>query len=226
MAIRQTVRVNYPRANRLVTAPTTEAIEPSDLRVHLGVEEAALSDSAASQLIKEARDMIETHLNCALLTQSWQLTMDGWPRGQGPWWDGVRQGHVSMLDAPAHLVDVEIPRWPLQSITSVTVYDAAGNSTAVTVADTFDVDTQSIPARITLKVGATWPVALRANNAIEIVYEAGYGDLATDVPFAFVRAVKNLAAALFANRGDCDTGKILEQSGAGGIIDMMKIVRV
>jgi len=92
--------------------------------------------------------------------------------------------------------DIEIPRWPLQSITSCTVYDEDSNSTAVVVSSVFDVDTQSLPGRLSLQSGATWPVALRANNAIEIVYVAGYGDAAADVPADLRRAVKQLASAL------------------------------
>jgi uncharacterized phiE125 gp8 family phage protein len=78
-----------------------------------------------------------------------------------------------------------------------------------------------------LQRGATWPVALRANNAIEIVYTAGYGADASSVPAPLRRAVKQLAAYLYTHRGDmCDMGDAMHDSGAGSIMGQYKIKRV
>jgi uncharacterized phiE125 gp8 family phage protein len=112
-------------------------------------------------------------------------------------------------------------------VDSVTVYDEDGNSTAVTVSTTFDVDTYQVPGRITLQRGATWPVALRANNAIEIVYTAGYGSAASSVPAPIKRAVKQLAAYLHTHRGDmCDMGDAMTDSGAASIMGQYKVKRL
>ena len=98
------------------------------------------------------------------------------------------------------------------------VYDEASNETSVTVADTFDVDPYSIPGRMTLKAGQTWPVALRANNAIEIAFVAGYTS-AANVPATFKRAVKQLAAYNYSHRGDeCDPADAYRASGAEAIM--------
>ena len=226
MTLRRTVRITNSRANRITSAPAAEPVNADDLRTHLGIDATAMEDAVANNLIAEAREMIEEHLNLAMITQTWRLTLDNWPAAFDEWWDGVRDGHVGHFLTSGKSIDVEVPRWPLQSITSVTVYDEDGTSSAVTVANVFDVDTQSFPGRITLKRGATWPVALRANNAIEVVYVAGYGAAGVAVPAPMRRAVKQLAAGLYANRGDCSVESVLKASSAGGLIDTYKIKRV
>lgn len=175
----------------------------------------------------EAREAIENTYAVAMIDQSWRMAIDRWPSGREEWWDGIREGSIADLYGPASYTDLRLPRWPLSSVDSVTVYDEDGTSTAVTIASTFDVDTYQTPGRITLQRGATWPVALRANNAIEIVYTAGYGADASSVPAPLKRAVKQLAAYLYSHRGDmCDMGDAMHDSGAGSIMGQYKIKRV
>jgi uncharacterized phiE125 gp8 family phage protein len=119
-----------------------------------------------------------------------------------------------------------IPRWPLASITSVTVFDEDSNSQAVTVANTFDVDTYQVPGRLTLKRGSTWPIALRANDAIQIIYVSGYANAAA-VPAPMKRALKQLAAFLYTNRGDtCEPADAMQKSGAAGLFDTYRPMRL
>ncbi len=225
MALRRTIRLNQDRGNRISSAPAVEPVTAAELREHLRESADGLSDSEANGLITEARQWIEDHINTALITQTWVMTIDRWPGGTERWWDGVKEAHIDTLSGDGHLVDLEIPRWPLQSISGVNVYDEDGTETAVTVADVFDVDAQSIPGRITLQRGATWPVALRANNAIQITYISGYGDAASDVPAPLKRSVKQLASALYANRGDgCD--KAADMSGVKSMLGTYKVQRV
>jgi uncharacterized phiE125 gp8 family phage protein len=108
----------------------------------------------------------------------------------------------------------------------VTVYDEDSNDTVVSIADTFDLDTYRLPGRITLKRGATWPIALRSNNAIQIIYVAGYANAAA-VPAPIKRAVKEMAAYLYAHRGDeCDPTDAWMKSGAQSTLNVYKIARV
>lgn len=71
-------------------------------------------------------------------------------------------------------------RPPLQSISSITTYDDDDNGTIFSSSEYF-VDTDSLPGRIVLRAGASWPVASRTANGIEIVFVAGHG-VAEDVP--------------------------------------------
>ncbi len=226
MALRHTANLYMDRGNRLTVAPAIEPVTADELRTQLRTDSTDLPDATANQYITEARQEIEDQTGLSMITQSWQLTIDRWPSQGEPWWDGVRQGSISELHGGA-ASSLKLPRYPLQSITSCTVYDEDSNSTAVTVATTFDVDTQQIPGRMTLQRGATWPVALRANNAIEIVYVSGYGDAASDVPAPLKRAVRSMAAYLYQHRGDgCDVGDAYQKSGAAASAGKYRVWKV
>ena len=124
------------------------------------------------------------------------------------------------------LQSLVLPRWPLVSITSVTVYDEDSNASTVTVNDVFDVDIYQTPGRITLKRGQTWPVALRANDAIQVIYVAGYANAAA-VPSTLKRAVKQLSAFLYSHRGDdCDPKDAYYSSGAASIMAQYKPMKI
>lgn len=226
MTLRSAVRLYQERGSVIVTAPSTEPVTASELRSHLIVDSTQLPDADANALITDARTEIEQRLNLAMISQSWRLSLDYWPGGTEQWWDGVREASINSIYVQNTMASVELPRWPLTSITSVTVYDEDSNAVVVTVADTFDVDTYRLPGRVTLKRGAVWPVALRANNAIQIVYAAGYANAAA-VPPPMKRAVKQLAAYLYAHRGDdCDPADAWSKSGAETALYVYKIARV
>ena len=226
MTLRSAVRLYQERGSVIVTAPGTEPVTASELRSHLIVDSTQLPDADANALITDARTEIEQRLNLAMISQSWRLSLDYWPGGTEQWWDGVREASINSIYVQNTMASVELPRWPLTSITSVTVYDEDSNAVVVTVADTFDVDTYRLPGRVTLKRGAVWPVALRANNAIQIVYVSGYANAAA-VPAPMKRAVKQLAAYLYAHRGDdCDPADAWAKSGAETTLYVYKIARI
>lgn len=197
MALRPAADLYQQRGIKRTTAPATEPVTADELRAYLVESTSGLPDSEANALITEAREMIEEATGLALITQSWTMAIDHWPGRQTEWWDGVRQGSIAALFGGHG--DVVLPRYPLQSLTSIKVYSE--DSTETVVGDIFDVDTYRSPGRITLKYGQTWPIALRANNAIIIEWVAGYGD-AVDVPAALKRAVKQVAAYLYSHKGD------------------------
>tara|TARA_R110000772_G_scaffold45492_9_gene104259 strand:- start:3748 stop:4416 length:669 start_codon:yes stop_codon:yes gene_type:complete len=199
MSLRPTVNLYQDRGHVLETAPATEPVTADELRTQLRETATGLPDAEANDLITEARQLIEENTGLALITQSWIMALDRWPSGQEQWWSGTRQGAISELAGPVR--QLELPRYPLRSLTSVTVYNDAGTPSVVDISATFDVDVYRKPGRMALKNGATWPIALRSTNAIVIVYESGYG-AASDVPAALKRAVKQAAAYLYTNRGD------------------------
>jgi uncharacterized phiE125 gp8 family phage protein len=226
MTLRPSIPLYQQRGSVIVTAPASEPVTAAELRTHLRVDSTELPDAEANALIAESRQMIEETIGLAFISQSWRLSLDRWPGGAEAWWDGVRQMAISELYAPSYMTSVQLPRWPLASITTVTVFDEDSNSQTVTVADTFDVDTYQIPGRMTLKRGSTWPIALRANNAIQIVYVAGYANAAA-VPATMKRALKQLAAFLYTNRGDtCEPAEAMSKSGADDILAIYKPMRV
>lgn len=222
MTLRPAIRLYHHRGHKLKTAPASEPVTAAQFKAHIA--DTSLSDDDANDYVSTAREMIETATGLALISQVWELTFDSWPATDGgEWWSGVRQGAISELYGnPA---TIELPRYPLQDVDAVTVYDTASNSSAVTIASTFDIDTYSIPGRMGLQSGATWPVALRPTNAIVIEYTAGYGDNAADVPAPLRMAVKQVAAYLYSHRGDdCTADDAL--AAAGGVLDQYRVRRV
>lgn len=227
MALRQLPRITQYRGHVQTSAPAAEPVTAAELRTFLRETATGLPDAEADDFIAQARQEIEDFSGIAMIDQSWRLSLDRWPTQNEPWWDGVREGSISELHGARYASEVRLPRYPLSSVDSVTVYDEDSNSTAVTIGNVFDVDTAQHPGRITLQVGAVWPVALRANNAIEIVYTAGYGAGASDVPAPLVRAVKQLAAYFYSHRGDaCDAESALKVSGAAGVLNTYRVARI
>lgn len=226
MALRPAPHLHQYRGNRLQTAPTVEPVTLSELKTHLRLTNEA-EDSFLSELIGEARQEIEDLYGIAFNTQAWKLTLDHWPMAGEKWWDGMREGHIDEIYAGARHAAVTLPRYPLLSVDTVTVYDEDSNSSTVTIATTFDIDTSQLRGRMALQRGATWPIALRSVGAIEIDYSAGYGASASDVPAPLKRAVRQLAGYLYEHRGDgCEPGDAIRKSGAKTILDRYRVVEV
>lgn len=223
MSLRAAAPLYQHRGLALTVQPTGEPVADTELWLHLNSDQASFPD--AKSYITDARQDIEQRTGIAFLTQTWRLALDRWPTGGEGWWDGVRQGAVSDLYG-ASQKSVELPRWPLQSISGINTYDDGGNATAVTVASTFDVDLYRVPGRMTLKGGAVWPIGLRSSNAIEITFVAGYTS-AANVPGPLKRAVKQLAAYYFSHRGDeCDPKDAYVASGAESIVSRYRAARI
>jgi len=224
--LRASMKLHQMRGNRLVTGPAQEPVTRRELKAQLRITHTN-EDDLLDDLIADARQELEDTTGLAFITQVWRLTLDHWPCADERWWDGVRQTAMSEVYAGRALGDLTIPRYPLVSVDSVTVYDEGGTPTTVTVADVFNVDTQRVRGRLTLQRGATWPVALRANNAIEIVYTAGYGADSTEVPAPLKRAVRQMAAYMYEHRGDgCEPKDAYTASGAAAVLTRYRSIEV
>ena len=181
------------RGLTLITPPAAEPVTLAEARAHLRIDGTG-DDALIAALIAAAREAVESHTRRALMAQSWRLTLDRFPGAPLPWWDGVRQG----ADLPSSAGAIELPRPPLQSVASVTVFDDADAPAVVPAADYF-VDTAREPGRIVLRSAKSWPVVRRAAAGVEIDFTAGYG-AATDVPQAIRQGILLLAGYWFENR--------------------------
>lgn len=226
MSIIPVKRLHQPQGHVRTVAPAVEPVTADDLRDYLRETADGLPDAEANALIQEAREISEDMSGIAFNTQTWLLALDTWPgRAAEPWWNGVRQGAISELYGGDG--DVDLPRWPLQSVTGINVYASDGTASAVNVSTVFDVDTYRQPGRIAVKFGQSLPVTYRRTNGVEITYVAGYGDDAGDVPAALKRAVKQLAGYLYTHRGDgCEPGVAYRASGAAAILDSKRARRI
>lgn len=163
---------------KLVTAPAAEPLDlETEVKAHLRVD-IADDDLFIAGLMAGAREFLEEAARRAFVTQTWRLNLDGWPDDSD---------------------EIELPRPPLQSVSSITYTDSEGNETTWS-SDEYLVDTDSEPGRIVVANGYSWPGAsLRSMNPIQITYVAGYGD-PEDVPQRWKRAMLLLIGHWYENR--------------------------
>jgi len=188
----------HPLRIILSTAPSVEPISTAEAKTHLKVD-VSDDDTLIATLVASARRSCEEYTNRALIDQSWTLFMDFWP-GAGaddPLWEGTREGPETILGG--HAQHIELPKAPLDSVTSIKTYDDSDNDTEFS-SDNYFVDTASEPARVALRTGQSWPIPTRTVNGIEIIFKAGYGTAGSDVPDDLLRGMYLLIGHMYENR--------------------------
>ncbi len=163
----------------LFSAPAVRAVLLEELKDHLKVD--AEDDIAYIAMLIDAImarvDGKEGILNRALITQTWDFTLDAFP----------------------HRDFIQIPLPPLQTVTSITYIDGAGD-TQTWAASNYTVITDRLPGRVVLGFQLVYPDTQRVPNAVTVRYVAGYGDSWNDVPATLRLALMQLAAHWYENR--------------------------
>ncbi|MGL4488778.1 MAG: head-tail connector protein [Rhizobiaceae bacterium] len=162
-----------------LTAPAVEPVTLAEARAHLRVTSSS-EDALISNLIASAREEVEAATGVALITQDWRLYLDAWPE----------------------CAVVRLPKHPVQSVSAVTVYDAAGAPTSI-VPSAVNLDRASRPARFARPESAALPG--KAMNGTQIDFRAGFGATGVDVPDGLKRAILLLVAFWFEHRGTGQT---------------------
>lgn len=169
--------------------PTVEPVSLAEMKLHLRVDDDITGDDAMiSALITAARQKVEIETRRALVTQTQIMRLDGFPRS----------------DCPD--LAIVLPNPPVQSVTSITYVDTAGDTQTLDSAD-YLVDTTTTPARITPVYNGSWPLARAQMNAVAVTFIAGYApgsgsptDYAANVPQALKAAIKLLVGHWYENR--------------------------
>jgi uncharacterized phiE125 gp8 family phage protein len=157
------------------TAPAARAVTAAELREHLRLD-GTEQDTYLETLIDTATESIEGEADRQLITAGWTLTLDGF------WGPG----------------GIEMPRAPLQSVTAITYTDTAG-ATQTLASSAYRAVTLAEIGRIHTAYGQSLPSLRAEPRNVSIVYEAGYGDAASDVPAAAKHMIKLIAAHLYEN---------------------------
>jgi uncharacterized phiE125 gp8 family phage protein len=165
----------------LTSGPALEPVTVSEAKAHLRVDGTA-EDTLISSLILTSRLHVETALGLALITQSWRLLLDAWPKGKA----------------------VDLPLRPLQAVDELRVLSADGDP-AIVPASTYLVDIAGLPPRL-VRTGLLWPLPGQSANGIEIDFTAGYGDAAADVPAPIRQALLLLIAHWYEHRAPIEVG--------------------
>ena len=116
-------------------------------------------DDAITKMIQTAREQVEGDEGRSLITRTITLKMDKFPPGSS----------------------FTLPRPPLIAVTSIKYQDSEDVQQTWAAAN-YVVDAYSEPGRVVLAMGIAYPSTYGEANDVEVIYTAGYGDAATDVP--------------------------------------------
>ena len=191
---------------QLVTPPASEPVSLSDAKAWLRVDSDDTSqDAIIGYLITSARQRCERVSGLALLTQTWQLSLDRFPGGYAGTLPGdpiTAGGDYWRLGLDSDPRVIRLPRPPLQSVSSVTYLD--GTQTLQTLATSvYQVDANSEPARLLPAYGQYWPYAIAVLGSITVTYVAGYASTAV-LPTEIVARLLAHIAYCYRNREDQD----------------------
>jgi len=171
----------------VVTPPAEEPITLAEAKAQCRIDSDD-EDALLTGYIRAARRVAERISRRALITQTLELVLDGFP---------------------AHR-EIELPRPPLQSVVSVTYTDRDENEHALD-SGSYLVDADSEPGRIVLKSGYSWPSdTLQSANGVRVRFVAGYGG-AEDVPEEYKLGVKLLVGHYYENRENAMTSGAVPQ---------------
>lgn len=178
--------------HQLVTAPTAEPLTPAEALEFLRVDDEVRDSNLVTRLTVAAREQAEQFTGRAFITQTWDLHLDDW-------WTGT----------------LELPKAPLQSITSISYVDTGG-LTQTWSASNYVVDAPSgefaEKGRIGLADGASFPLLDPVINSVTVRFVAGYGATRNEIPEGIRTGTLMYVADMYENRQSVVTGSIVTAS--------------
>lgn len=172
----------YTGSKEYIRTASKVLVAASEFGTTVLLKEAASSESdSINGIITTAREYVEDLTGRALLTQTWDYSLEGWPSSDR----------------------IKLPFGNLQSVTSVKYKDSDGTETTLTVTTDYIVGTNGDQCGyIFLPNGVSWPDSdLYPYNPITIRFVCGWTSAAL-VPFKIKAAIKLIAADLYQNRED------------------------
>lgn len=164
-----------------VTAPVLEPVTLEEAKAHLRVPWAE-EDDLITRLIAAARAEAEAFTRRSLITQEWQITLDGFPPGASP---------------------ISLRRPPVSAIVSLDYTDGTGHSFPaghILVAD-------PVAPRIQPHAAAEWPAGIDGVGSVRARYRAGYGPNPADVPPDVRQALLLIVGRHYSAREDVVMGR-------------------
>jgi hypothetical protein len=188
------------RTAKVTSAPAAEPVSLAEAKAWAKIDSSD-ADALLVALIAAARESAENYTRRSLLTQTVRLTLDLPCSGLN---DALGEG---VYDLPSTELYgalprvIELPKGPVQSVTSVTTYNTA-NASSVYSSSYYSLNSDG--TRLVLTESAVWPSPLRPVAACEIVYLAGYGDGASSVPQAVRTALLMHVQRMYDGRVFCE----------------------
>lgn len=167
----------------LITAPTVYPITLAEAKAQCVVDHSN-DDDLITSMIAAATDYAEKYTNKDFVQRAWDYSFDLFGCG-----------------------DIELPKRPVQSVTSVTYTDVTTSPQLNTVStDVYGLDSGSDSPFLYLKYGKYWPSASVVHNGITVRFVSGYAvtgspeDYRANIPEGIKAAIKLLVADLYLNR--------------------------
>lgn len=165
-------------------APATEPVSLVEAKAQCRIDGTDENDFLTA-LVAAARGHLEETTWRAFITQTWRLTLRGFPSCGGP---------------------IYLPRPPALALSSFTYVDPDGATQTLT-SDDYQLDVAADPGTLEPAYGESWPATRDQPNAVSITYTAGFGDAAA-VPADLKHALKLLIGHWSENREAVVTGTI------------------
>jgi uncharacterized phiE125 gp8 family phage protein len=157
------------------SGPATEPVSAAEVAAAIQIGSIPTDQAShVTLLIESARRVVENRTRRQLVSAQWKLYLDSFP---------------DLIEIRDHL--------PVSSVTSITYYDTSGVQQTL-AASSYQVDCKSPnrPARIRPAYGQSWPSTYSVQNAITVMFQAGY----STVPACAKSAMLMLIAGWYAFR--------------------------
>jgi uncharacterized phiE125 gp8 family phage protein len=160
----------------LITPPAVEPVTLADARAFLKIS-ATSEDAVLERLLRTARETVEAQAGLALISQTWRLHLDRWPRS----------GRIALY------------RYPVREIVEIRAYEPDGTPVIIEPGERH-LHQGSRPQRLYLAQRANSSTL----GGLEIDFISGFGETGAEVPDALKHAILTLTAHLYEFRGAFD----------------------
>lgn len=187
--------MRYNRKSIEVTASNdSPAISTADMKDFLRINDSA-DDAIIAAYVTTATEAVKQYTRRAILTETFVFRCDGFTDADGDdrlmaLGPGVHTASRPYVLGGGETLDLPFP--PVASVTTLKTYDRDNTSNTYDAAN-YTLDAQS--GRIFLDEGSVWPSNLRAQNAVEVTYEAGYGS--GSIPAPILQAIRLYVSQMY-----------------------------
>jgi len=197
---------------RVKTAPSEEPVTLQEAKDQLNLETDE-DDDLLTTAISAARGYAEAFCARGIVTQTVEFKLDRFPsRGSGAY-AFHSCGFLACEPCRACQLFIDLPFGALAETPNLSVkyINEAGSETTLAVTTDYTIDALSLPPRVHLAYGKSWPTARAQWDAVTVQYDVGAEP--EDVPAGFKQAILLLVASMYEQRTPEVTGSIVAKVG-------------